>query len=335
MVSGPEDIFRMFQGYQATAILKTGLDLGIFDALAKGAADSGAVAAAIRADARATEILLQALAGLGLIEFHGGKYKLGVVADTHLVSGKPAYLGDARNLFVSAWMWEGFTRLKEAVKKGGAVIAEPGEVPNHPFWEDFAKYSTAVAGPQSQQLAQILSPWASSRNPLHVLDIACGTGLYGYSLAKAQPHAQIWSLDWPNVLNYSRGYAEKLGVLPRVKFIEGDAFEVKFGGPYDVVILSHFFHHFSEERCAQMLKKVAAAMKPGGKVAIHEFVAIDEPAKDPFPRLFSVMMLVWTQEGKAHSLDTYDRMLADAGFGKPQLIPSPGVPGKFLIADKK
>jgi hypothetical protein len=30
--------------------------------------------------------------------------------------------------------------------------------------------------------------------------------------------------------------------------IEGDVFEVVLDGPYDVIIASHIFHHFPEQR---------------------------------------------------------------------------------------
>ena len=39
------------------------------------------------------------------------------------------------------------------------------------------------------------------------------------------------------------------------------------------------------------------------------------PADDPMPCLVSVLLLVWTREGTAHSRAAYQRMLAASGFG--------------------
>lgn len=329
------DIMRMFQGYQITSILKAGIELGIFDYLAKGLADAPSIATAIGASERGTRILLDALGALGVVESHKGMYRLTPVADTHLVKGRSAYLGDLAYILVSKHFWERYRQLPEAVRRGGTMMEDHAETPGHPFWEDFAVYSSVVAGQASEILANILAPWASSRQPLEVLDVACGTGLYGYTLAKYQPHARVWSLDWPNVLSITRNYAERLGILDRVRFIEGDMFEVPLKGPYDLILVSHVFHHFSKERCTQLLHRFAGALKPDGRIAIHDFIPGEaSPRVDAFSYLFSVLMLVWTREGEAHSLDSYRQMLVATGFTSPFVFDSEAITSRILIADR-
>lgn len=331
----PNDIIRMFQGYQITSILKTGIELGIFDYLAKGAADAPSVATAIGASERGTRILLDALGALGVLESQKGFYRLTPVADTHLVKGRPAYLGDLVNILVSQHFWERYRQLPEAVRRGGTIMEDHAETPEHPFWEDFAAYSSAAAGQASEILANILAPWASSRQSLEILDVACGTGLYGYTLAKQHPQARVWSLDWPNVLSITRSYAERLGVLNRVRFIEGNMFEVPLKGPYDLILASHVFHHFSLEQCTHLLHRFAEALKPDGRIAIHDFVPGEaSPAVEAFSRLFSVLMLVWTREGEAHSLDSYRQMLTATGFTSPFVFDSEAIASRILIADR-
>jgi hypothetical protein len=105
-------------------------------------------------------------------------------------------------------------------------------------------------------------------------------------------------------------------------------------GPYDLIIASHIFHHFSETalpdtdapavRGAQARR---AAGDPGFRVG-------SPPAEAPFLYLFSVRMLTWTREGEAHSLDTYRRLLRDAGFSPPEVHAGQGMPSSFLIAGR-
>src|SRR5512140_571734 len=108
--------------------------------------------------------------------------------------------------------------------------------------------------------------------PLKVLDIAAGHGLFGIEIAKQNPQARIVAVDWPQVLQVAQENARKAGVADRYELLPGSAFDVSFGGPYDVVLLTNFLHHFDHTTCVGLLKKVRAALKPGGLAATLEFV---------------------------------------------------------------
>ncbi|MGE0712525.1 MAG: methyltransferase [Planctomycetota bacterium] len=331
----PDQLMQMIQGIQASAVLKAGLELRVFDALATGPRGAEAVAAEVGADPRGARILLDALAALGVLAREGAEYALSPVAAEHLVSGRPHDLGGSGRLFTSDHMFRMLATLPAAVRAGGAVIEDHAEVPDHPFWTDFATWTSGMAGAGGAALAAALAPWASGRPALEVLDVACGTGLYGYSVAAAQPQARVTSLDWPSVLQVTRTYAERLGVSDRVRYLEGSCFTAELGGPYDLAILSHIFHHFDEASCLGLLARVAAALRPGGRVAIHEFVTTDAPPRtDPAPHLFSTIMLSWTRRGEAYSLARYQDWLRRTGFGAPEVHPSAGMPTRILVAEK-
>jgi C-methyltransferase len=70
-------------------------------------------------------------------------------------------------------------------------------------------------------------------------------------------------------------------------------FEAALGGPYDLAIASHVFHNLSEARGGQLLRRLSAALGPGGRIAIQDFLGPDSrPADDPLPCLVSVLLLV-------------------------------------------
>jgi cyclopropane fatty-acyl-phospholipid synthase-like methyltransferase len=104
-------------------------------------------------------------------------------------------------------------------------------------------------------------------------------------------------------------------------------------GPYDLIIASHIFHHFSEQRCLTLMRRLFEVLKPDGRLVIQDFISGLPPAQTPFPYLFSVRMLTWTRDGEAYSLDTYSRLLQEAGFSSPELHSRQGMPSSFLIAD--
>jgi 2-polyprenyl-3-methyl-5-hydroxy-6-metoxy-1,4-benzoquinol methylase len=327
----PEPLMQMMQGMHVTAILQAGVQLGIFDQIAAGNTDAATIAVKAGADERGTRILLDALAALRLLE-KDGCYRLSPLADAFLVSSRPSYFGGMTDILDSELFWQAFSRFGEAVRRGGTILDQHAEVPGNQFWEMFARSSAGIAVPASHALAERLQPWAAHRNSLEVLDTACGSGLFGLTLAARYPQARVTLLDWPNVLTRTRRNVEKTGLDERVNYIAGDVFEVPLGGPYDLIVASHVFHHFTEQRCLDLLRRLAGALTPTGRLTIHDFTATGHrPADEPFPALFSALMLAWTQHGEAYPLATYQRLLAEAGFRAPEVSDSIGSPARFLI----
>jgi C-methyltransferase len=327
----------MLLAYKTTSMLVAGIELGVFDALAAGPMTAPALADAVGLPERGVRLLAAGLAALGLLDGDGSTYRLTAGSAEHLVRGESGYVGDMARVMASSWEWDAFGRLTDAVRQGGPVVAEHAETPRYAYWEEFAAYAGAVARPTAGLAAATLAPWASHRPRLHVLDVACGHGLYGYALAAAQPHARVWSLDWPNVLAEARKHAAEMGLAERVETIPGDMFEVPLGGRYDLAMVTNVLHHFSPERGVTLLRRVADVMVEDGRLALVGFVTRDgqPPARDAQAHLFSVLMLVWTQAGEVHSEATYQQMLDAAGFSPGQLFRVPNLPLSVIVSERR
>lgn len=332
-----DDVLMMMRGHQMAAILRAGVELGVFDGLGSGPASAAKLASQKSADPRGVRILLDAMAALGLVEHAGeGLYRLTEVTATHLVQGGPAYMGDMVKLFTSETMWNGFRMLPDAVRLGGTAMDEHAETPGHPFWEDFARWTAGMAGPGGQRLQELLEPWINEQESVSVLDVACGTGLFGYGLAQRHRNVRVTSLDWSNVIEVTKRYVEHLHLQEQVRFLEGDMFTLDLGGPHDVVILSHVLHHFSEERCRVLTQRMADALRPGGRLVIHEFSPGDgDPRSDAFAHIFSTTMLVWTRQGEAFPESFYRKLLERCGFESPEVHAGAGAPSKYFIATRR
>jgi C-methyltransferase len=116
-----------------------------------------------------------------------------------LVPGEPTYLGDAANIFAGPMLWNAFGNLTETVRAGGSLLEQHAEIPSHPFWETFARSSAALAFPAATALAEQLAPVANRDKPFRVLDVAAGSGIYGYTFLRS-PNVDVTFVDWPNVL---------------------------------------------------------------------------------------------------------------------------------------
>jgi 2-polyprenyl-3-methyl-5-hydroxy-6-metoxy-1,4-benzoquinol methylase len=328
----PTPIFQLMQGNQATAVLKTAIDLGIFKALVDGGT-ADAVAGRIGCPARSTAIILDALAVFGLAARRDDCYELAPLARAFLIPGAPTYIGDVSNIFAGPMLWEGLARLTEAVRADGTVMDSHAETPSNAFWETFARSSAALAGPAAGALAARFAPIAAQKKGLRVLDVAAGSGLYGYALL-GLPGSDVTFLDWPNVLNETRAWGERLGAdLKRAHYLPGSVFDAALGGPYDVIVASHLFHHFDPKTCQGLTRRLAGALAPGGRLAVHDFVT--GPAlENPGATMFSLVMLVWTRSGKAYGYDDYAAWMTEAGLTRPASHPLPGMPTTWLISER-
>jgi len=210
-------------------------------------------------------------------------------------------------------------------RRGGTAIPGGGGVaPEHPMWVEFARAMAPLAGMASALLANLLD--VEHAPAWKVLDVAAGHGLFGITLARMNPKLHVTALDWPNVLTVARDNARAAGVAERFDPLPGSAFDVPFGGPYDVILLPNILHHFDQSACERLLKKAHGALVPGGRVVIVEFVPDDDRSGPPDAVRFALVMLAGTPAGDAYTFGEYRTMLAHAGFGSPslhELAPSP------------
>ena len=327
-----ERLTEMMQAYKTTALLRTAMDLDVFDALTNGPATAATLAEKIGADPRGTRILLDALTAVHLLDKHDTHYQLPTGAAALLSRTSPHYLGDMVKIMAGDREWDALKRLTDAVRHGGTVLDEHAETAQFDYWVDFAAYASAIAVPTARVISNALADWAARRESLRVLDMACGHGIYGYTFAQHNPHARVHSLDWPNVLPAAARHAERLGVRDRVELLPGDMFTEPLGGPYDLVMITNVLHHFSETRATELLRRAAEVLKPDGRLALVGFTVGDEPpTTDPLPYLFSILMLVWTNEGEVHTETGYHRMLTDSGFARPDIHKVADLPLRVLI----
>jgi ubiquinone/menaquinone biosynthesis C-methylase UbiE len=168
---------------------------------------------------------------------------------------------------------------------------------------------------------------------MKVLDIAAGHGAFGIAVARRSPKAEIVAADWAPVLSLAEQHAKEAGVHDRYRTIAGDAFTIDYGSGYDVVLVTNFLHHFDAGTNTNLLKKIHQAMKPGGRVAVLEFVPNPDRVSPPMPAAFSLTMLAETRAGDAFTFAELEKQLVDAGFHGVEAYGLP-TPQTVLIARK-
>ena len=312
----PGTFFAALNAYQQTAALKSALELGIFTAIAEGKTTPAMIAGRVEASERGVRILCDFLAIQRLLTKDGVHYGLTPDSALFLDQHSPAYLGGIFEFMLTATVREGHERLTEAVRKGGAATGQGTLKPENPDWVKFARCMM----PLMYMPAQIMAEELRKGGEVHkVLDIAASHGIFGISVAKQNPGAQIYASDWKVVLEVASANAKAMGVNDRFHLLPGSAFETDFGTGYDLVLIPNFLHHFDPPTCTAFMAKVHAALAPGGRAAIVELVPNPDRISPPNAAAFSLMMLATTPSGDAYTYAELESMTKAAGFGRVEL----------------
>ena len=310
----PELIFDTLLAYQRTAALRAAIEVGLFAALGQGPADAATLAKRCSSSERGVRILSDFLTIAGLVQKNGNVYSHTPTSAAFLDPKSPACIAATAQFLGNPLMLAPFEHLADIVKNGTTVLPGQGSVePNNPAWVDFAHSMAPMMAPMAGPLGTIATE--GMHGPLAVLDIAAGHGLFGIEIAKQHANAEVTAVDWPAVLEVARTNARSAGVESRWKTRPGSAFDVDYGGPYDVVLLTNFLHHFNHETCVALLKKVHRSLRKGGRAAALEFVPNEDRVSPPSQAAFSLTMLATTPAGDAYTFKDLERMYREAGYG--------------------
>jgi ubiquinone/menaquinone biosynthesis C-methylase UbiE len=332
-VVNPNRIFQTINAFQQTAALRAAVELDVFTAIAEGLRTAPEIAQRAHAAERGIRILCDYLVILGLLTKSDGRYGLAEDSAIFLDRRSPAYMGTMVRFLNAPQTMDAYRDLTAAVRKGGTVMSGRGTVDaEDPIWVEFARSMAPLMYMPARRIAELVGGEAGQK--MKVLDIAAGHGLFGIAIARRNLQAQIVALDWKPVLEVALENARKEGVDPRYSTLPGNAFDIEFGEGYDLVLLTNFLHHFSPHACEELLRKVHAALAPGGRVVLLEFVPNHDRVTPPDSAFFSIIMLGTTPDGDAYTFAEFRQMLGNAGFGSADLIRLEQMPESVIIAAK-
>jgi ubiquinone/menaquinone biosynthesis C-methylase UbiE len=332
----PDRLMQFAWGYAIPLMIESGIKHRVFDVLDASAPTpltAEQLAQKTGTNARAMRILCNALAGVEVLAKDGRAqtYALTPESAAFLVTAKPSFQGGIFK-HISTQLIPKWLQLDEIVAGGKPARAVNDQDAGAAFFEQFVEDIFPMSYRAAQALAAALK-LAEGRETVKVLDIAAGSGVWGIALAQASPRVQVTAVDWATVLKVTQRVAQKFGVAERFSYIEGDISAVDYGTGFDVATLGHILHSEGEARSRQLIRRVSAALKPGGTIAIGEFVANDDRTGPPNAMIFAVNMLVNTDVGDTFTFREIGNWLKEAGFTDVRTLDAPG-PSPMILATK-
>lgn len=327
----PERILQFGFGFAPPLIIEAAIRHRLFDALDAGPKTVEQVATETGASPRGVRAILNALVALELLTKDGpDRYALTPESSAFLVSTKQSFQGSmlahASDMMLPYWV-----KLNDVVATGKPAFPVNQQKAGEEFFIKLTKNIFPMSYPAAKALADYLLK--SSDQPISILDIAAGAGVWGIALAEKSPHVTVTAVDWPAVLDITREFAARHKVADRFRFIAGDIQSADFGRNHHIATLGHILHSEGAERSRQLLGRVFDALAPGGTIAIAEMVPRDDRTGPAQPLIFAVNMLVFTEHGDTFTFAEMSKWLSDAGFTNPRTLDAPG-PSPLILATK-
>ena len=173
----------------------------------------------------------------------------------------------------------------------------------------------------AMQIAPSIIPHIDLSGRKRLLDLGGGPGTYAIHFCRHYADLSAVVYDLPSTQPFADKIITKFGMNDRIRFEAGDFDLDDIQGSFDVVWLSHVLHAKGPEECAVIIKKAVAALEPGGMFLVQEFILNDSMDTPLFPALFSMNMLLGTQNGRSYSQRQLFDMLSAAGVAELRRIP--------------
>ncbi len=328
----PERIMQFAWAFAAPLVIETALRSRLFDELDAGPKTVDELHAATGASTRGITAVANALLGMNLLHKDAeGRYSLTAESAAFLVPSKPSFMGGLI-MHTSGHLIPNWLHLTEVVRTGKPFRSVNQQDTGSAFFEQFVVDIFPLSYPAARALAAHLD-LAAATEPVSVLDLAAGSGVWGIGVAQSSPQVHVTAVDWPGVLPTTQKTVARFGLADQYSYLPGDLLEADFGSGHNIATLGHILHSEGEKRSRTLLSRTFDALAPGGTIAIGEILVNSDRTGPVNSLFFAINMLVNTDEGDTFSFEEINDWLRDAGFVNRRTLDWSG-PSPLILATK-
>lgn len=305
------DVLFGLYGRQAVLVA---FDLGLFAHLAKQPASVPEIAAHFGLGERSAEALLLACLSMGFLEREGDVFLPSEVSRAYLLPESQTYMGDYLHAVgIANSELTSYALVRQAILNersqvyGGEALFESNAAK-----EERARTFTRMMHGHSIAPALAWPLRFDLSDVRHMVDVGGGSGAHAIGAALRWPALSVEIVDLATVAPVAEEFATQYGLSDRIAATACDFWSDPLP-PGDLHFYGDILHDWPDEKCPGLLAKSFSALRPGGRIMIHEVLYDDDKSGPVAAALSSLAMLVWT-EGKQRSGREYADMLEAAGF---------------------
>lgn len=322
---------QLAAGHAEARIVQTAVELGVFEAFAQESRTANAAATHLSLDPAACELLLNALAALKLLNKDNENFSLAPASRQFLLETSPQYLGGMIR-FESA-LWRCWEELPEAIRSGKP--RRPADM----YQADPQETETFIGAMDSLVKARgdvdALSSALDWNVVEEMLDVGAGAATYPIGLCRRFPRLTATIFDLPATLKITERRVREAGLSERIRLVAGDYRKDAIPGSYDLIFLSNIIHGENAARNEALIRNLAGALQPAGRLIIKDHILAESRAEPPVGAVFSILMLLTTDGGRCYSLEEIRGWMERAGLIRVQEIKLPApLTSSLVIASR-
>lgn len=192
---------------------------------------------------------------------------------------------------------------------------------------DFLNGSAAnewMMTPAALDAAQVLD-FGNSRSGLRILEIGCGSAIFGSTLIHRDPESRLVVLDHAMNLKRAQKTIDSIEAGDRVDFVEADYLDFSLDHqPFDLVIATSLVHRHNESECVQVFQNVHKHLKPSGEFVIVDIFPGQEEG-EATRSIVALEIILRTEHGGLKDPAQFQHEMIMNGFDQIQFahLPSP------------
>ncbi len=309
-----DNISAIAFGFMASKALFASLHIDIFGALADGPKTVPDLTDSLGVVEQRLETLITALVALGLLTRQDNHIANSPASDQYLVRENPNYFGDYLRYQIDRQMYPFMANLDKV------LVGETDEVAYASYVDWMADKTQAELFSRSQHSGS-LGPGAVLAKKLELgpdattlLDVGGGSGAFSIMFCKRYPNLQATVIDFPNVIEVGLKFVAEEDLEDRISFIATDGTEHDWPQDQDVVLMSYLLSGVPANTISGLCEEAYHVLKPGGLLAVHDFMVTDERAGPPLAALWQLQHMVYTPDGIGLTPGFLDQKMTGAGF---------------------
>ncbi len=311
-----EDYQRLRNRNAQTQAIRTAVKLGIIGQLRDGQKTSIQLAEATGCKTQVVELLMAILVTTELVQVYDQDYALSQIGK--LIPDQFLDFGDD--------FWD---QLPKFVKTGVSIHDDPA-IDKTEF--DFVIQKATeewMQTPIALDAAQVLGI-GEHRKGQKILEVACGSAIFGATIAHKDPSAEVVLLDTPEGLQRAQKTIESVGLEGKVSTVEVDDLNDMIGAEvdpnsFDVVLATNFLHTRSPEACRTFFQSVNAWLTQTGELVLVDIFPGQEQG-DLSRVVVEMELALRTGAGQLHDPNLLKEMLKECGFSHVQYAHLPSTP---------
>jgi len=309
-------ILERMAAFRPACVIGGAAELGLFDLLTRESLDAETIAARLDADRRATTMLLDAVAALGLIEIRDQRYAVPAELLPFLGNGPQTVLP---MVFHSMNILRGWIEVARVAKQGCPQPRQPSLRGEEADRAAFVAAMPTISAPVAAGVIARLGPPRCKR----LLDVGGASGTWTLAFLRAVPQATAILFDLPDAIRQAQSRLAGTPFESRVTLVAGDFYRDELPRGADYAWVSAIIHQHSRQQSRELYARLYRALEPGGTIGIRDLVMEADRTRPLMGALFAINMLVNTASGMTYTMEEIAEDLCSAGFVEPRLsVPS-------------